>query len=404
MNPWLTIIGIGDNGLDGLSKESISKINNAEYVFGGERHLSFIPDNGIKKILWENPIKNSVERIISLKSRPVCVLASGNPLWHGIGNTLLKYISVDEMLIHPSPSVFSLACAKVGWDLNDVEAISLHTNPVSVIGKYLQQGIKLFLLTKNSKTPIEVVDYLNKHGFNKSKFIIFENLGGVNENITTTTVESFDLKDISRLNVICIECIADTDTNYYSCVPGLPNEIFNNDGQITKREIRAATLAKLTPFKDDLLWDIGAGSGSISIEWMRSGKNLKAIAIECNSRRIEFLKKNAIELGVPNLEIIQGKAPDILLGLKKPNAIFIGGGLSGNNGIEIIEKSINSLLPNGRLVINAVTIETEILLINNCKKYGGDLTKIAVSKVKKVGSSIAWDDYMPVVQWSYHKR
>jgi len=184
----------------------------------------------------------------------------------------------------------------------------------------------------------------------------------------------------------------------------LPNEIFNNDGQITKREIRAATVAKLTPFKDDLLWDIGAGSGSISIEWMRSGKNLKAIAIESNSRRIEFLKKNAIELAVPNLEIIQGRAPDILLGLKKPNAIFIGGGLSGNNGIEIIEKSINSLLPNGRLVINAVTIETEILLINNYKKYGGDLTRIAVSKVKKVGSSIAWDDYMPVVQWSYHKR
>ncbi|MFQ3361058.1 MAG: precorrin-6y C5,15-methyltransferase (decarboxylating) subunit CbiE [Alphaproteobacteria bacterium] len=404
MNPWLTIIGIGDNGLEGLSEKSISKINNAEYVFGGERHLSFIPDNGIKKILWKNPIKNSVDHIMSLKPRPVCVLSSGNPLWHGIGSTLLKYISIDEMLIYPSPSVFSLACAKIGWDSNDVEAVSLHTNPVSFIEKYLQPSVKLFLLTRDSKTPIEVADYLNKRGFNKSKFIIFENLGGVNENITRTTVESFGLKDISRLNVICIECIADTDANYYSCIPGLPNEIFNNDGQITKREIRAATIAKLTPFKDDLLWDIGAGSGSVSIEWMRSSKNLKAIAIECDSHRVEFLKKNAIELGVPNLEIIQGRAPDILAGLKKPNAIFIGGGLSGDNGIAIIEKSINSLLPNGRLVINAVTIETEILLINNYKKYGGDLTRIAVSKIKKVGSSNAWDDYMPVVQWSYHKR
>ena len=184
----------------------------------------------------------------------------------------------------------------------------------------------------------------------------------------------------------------------------LPNEIFNNDGQITKREIRATTIAKLTPFKDYLLWDIGACSGSVSIEWMRSSENLKAIAIECDSQRIEFLKKNAIELGVPNLEIIQGRAPDIIAGIKKPNAIFIGGGLSVDNGIAIIEKSINSLLHNGRLVINAVTIETEILLINNYRKYGGDLTRIAVSKIKKVGSSNAWDDYMPVVQWAYHKR
>ncbi|GBO55738.1 cobalt-precorrin-6y C5-methyltransferase / Cobalt-precorrin-6y C15-methyltransferase [decarboxylating] [Pseudanabaena sp. lw0831] len=392
---WLTVIGIGEDGLSGLSSAARSLIDNAEILVGGDRHLAMLPDDMRSRLVWTSPIDETIQKITSYRGKSVCVLASGDPLWFGIGTTLLKKIPIEEISIIPSPSTFSLICARLGWSLNEVETLSLCGRPASLLQTYIYPKAKLLILSSGKETPKIVAEMLCDRNFSNSKITILEHLNGTKERIVSTVVNrSQNFPEFADLNAIAVECIPNSDAKILSRMTGLPDDAYHHDGQLTKREVRAITLSALAPNAGELLWDVGAGCGSIGIEWMRSHPRCQAIAIE--KSRTHFIAENAISLGTPNLKIIEGKAPEVLQGLPTPDAIFIGGGV---NIPDLFETCWESLRSQGRLVANVVTLEGEQKLFQWQQKYGGTLIQISISRAEAIGSFLGWKPMRPVTQW-----
>ena len=404
MSEKIKLIGIGDDGFEGLSKKVQSIILDAEIIIGGLRHLSMVPEVVAKKISWSKDLKQDIKKINGYKSKKICILASGDPLFYGMGRLLLEHYSISEVEVIPSPSSLSLCCARIGYNIKDIEVVSLHGREFDHIIKYIQPNNRIFVLSHDKSTPIRIIELLNKLRFEDSNLYIFENIGGENETITKKRVNEPINEKFSDLNSILIECISNKDSIYYLNFTGIADNEFENDGQITKSEIRAITISQLEPMEKSTLWDIGGGSGSISIEWSKIHKNTTISIVEKNKKRIQFIKNNIKKFGINNITIIENIAPKILYDMDRPNRIFIGGGLSNLDGMEIIQKSINSLLPSGILVANGVTTETELLLFNIYKKYGGELSRYSTSNIKRVGNLHAWDQKMQVTQWKYIKK
>jgi len=397
MQKWLSIIGIGEDGLVGLSPIALSCLEKAKIVFGGERHLSMIPhaDNR-EKISWKSPFSTSITDIINYRGEAVCILASGDPLCYGVGATILKDIPISEITIIPAPSAFSLACSRLGWSLTEVETLSLCGRPVSLLQSYIYPGAKLLILSEGKNTPANVAEILISRGYGNSQITVLEKMGNINEAIITDICSNWQEKNIAALNTIAVECIADKGIVGLSRFPGLPDSAFHHDGQLTKREVRAVTLSSLAPVPGELLWDVGAGCGSISIEWMRSDRRCRAIAIEQNSTRLNYMADNAAALGTPNLQIMAGKALEVIPNLPAPNAIFIGGGVTVP---KILENCWNALLPRGRMVVNVVTLEGEQRLYQWYEKVGGNFTRIAIQRAEPIGKFLGWKAMSPVTQW-----
>ncbi|MBE9231493.1 precorrin-6y C5,15-methyltransferase (decarboxylating) subunit CbiE [Cuspidothrix issatschenkoi LEGE 03284] len=397
MQKWLSIIGIGEDGLAGLSSIAVSCLNKAQIIFGGERHLSMLPhaDNR-EKIPWKSPFQTSITEIISRQGQAVCILASGDPLCYGVGATILKDIPISEITIIPAPSAFSLACSRLGWYLTEVETLSLCGRPVSLLQSYIYPGAKLLILSEGKHTPANVAEMLINRGYGNSQITVLERMGNINENIITDIATNWQGKNIAALNTIAVECVADKGIVGLSKSPGLPDDVFHHDGQLTKREIRAVTLSSLAPNPGELLWDVGAGCGSISIEWMRSDRRCRAIAIEQNSTRLNYIADNAAALGTPNLQIIAGKSIEIVPTLPPPNAIFIGGGVTA---LEILESCWHGLLPGGRMVVNVVTLEGEQRLYQWYENVGGNFSRIAIQRAEPIGKFLGWKAMSPVTQW-----
>ena len=404
MSEKIKLIGIGDDGFEGLSKKVQSIILDAEIIIGGLRHLSMVPEVVAKKISWSKDLKQDIKKINEYKSKKICILASGDPLFYGIGRLLLEHYSISEVEVIPSPSSLSLCCARIGYNIKDIEVVSLHGREFDDIIKYIQPNNRIFVLSHDKSTPSRIIELLNTLRFEDSNLYIFENIGGENETITKKRVNEPINEKFSDLNSILIECISNKDSIYYPNFTGIADNEFENDGQITKSEIRAITISQLEPMEKSTLWDIGGGSGSISIEWSKIHKNTTISIVEKNKKRIQFIKNNIKKFGINNITIMENIAPKILYDMDRPNRIFIGGGLSNLDGMEIIQKSINSLLPSGILVANGVTTETELLLFNIYKKYGGELSRYSTSNIKKVGNLHAWDQKMQVTQWKYIKK
>lgn len=397
MQKWLSIIGIGEDGLAGLSPIAVSCLNKAQIIFGGERHLSMLPPaDHREKIPWKSPFQTSITDIISRRGQAVCILASGDPLCYGVGATILKDIPISEITIIPAPSAFSLACSRLGWSLTEVETLSLCGRPVSLLQSYIYPGAKLLILSEGKHTPAHVAQMLINRGYGNSQVTVLEKMGNINENIITDIASNWQEKNIAALNTIAVECIADKGIVGLSKFPGLPDDIFHHDGQLTKREIRAVTLSSLAPNPGELLWDVGAGCGSISIEWMRSDRRSRAIAIEQNSTRLNYIADNAAALGTPNLQIIAGKSIEIVPTLPPPNAIFIGGGVTTP---EILESCWHALLPGGRMVVNVVTLEGEQRLYQWYENVGGNFSRIAIQRAEPIGKFLGWKAMSPVTQW-----
>ncbi|MFN5750067.1 MAG: precorrin-6y C5,15-methyltransferase (decarboxylating) subunit CbiE, partial [Pseudanabaena sp.] len=382
---WLKIIGIGEDGLGAISLVARSLIDHAEVFVGSDRHLAMLPEfleDQRSRIVWASPIESTIQQIINLRGKSVCVLASGDPLWFGIGTTLLRRIPMEEMVIIPSPSTFSLICARLGWSLHEVETLSLCGRPVSLLQSYIYPKAKLLILSSGKETPQIVAKILCDRHFGNSKITVLEHLNGTKERIISTVANQFEnFPEFADLNAITVECIPNPKAKILSRMVGLPDDAFHHDGQLTKREVRAITLSTLAPNAGELLWDVGAGCGSIGIEWMRSHPRCQAIAIE--KSRTHFIAENAIVLGTPNLKIIEGKAPDVLQGLPTPNAIFIGGGVTVPNLFETCWENLRS---QGRLVANVVTLEGEQKLFQWQQEYGGTLTQISISRAEAIGS------------------
>ena len=394
--PWLTIIGIGEDGLDGLSPVSRALVDAADIVVGGDRHLAFLSDDTQECHPWTSPLSGMVDRLETWRGRSVAVLATGDPMWFGIGATLRRRFEASEMLVLPSPSAFSLAASRLGWSLDQCEAMTLHGRPLDLLNARLYPGARILALTTDEDTPRQVAERLVKRGYGASEITVLDHMGGAQERVQTATADSFDLK-ATPFNTIAISC--PVHAPFLSVVPGLPDDAFSHDGKITKREVRAATLAKLQPHPGAVLWDVGAGCGSIAIEWMRSVKHARAIALEPLEKRRALIAENATQLGVPGLDIIDGKAPLGLRDLPAPDAVFIGGGLSD----ETVAYCLHALKPDGRLVANAVTLESEAVLLDLFKTHGGELARIAVSRASPVGPFHGWKPFMPVTQWSLTK-
>ena len=398
MQKWLSIIGIGEDGLAGLSPIAVSCLDKAQIICGGERHLSMLPhaDNR-EKIPWKSPFTTSITEIISRRGQAVCILASGDPLCYGVGATILKDIPISEITIIPAPSAFSLACSRLGWSLTEVETLSLCGRPVSLLQSYIYPGAKLLILSEGKNTPAHVAEILINRGYGNSQITVLEKMGNINENIITDIATNWQEKNVAPLNTMAVECIADRGIVGLSKFPGLPDSAFHHDGQLTKREVRAVTLSSLAPNPGELLCDVGAGCCSISIEWLRSDRRCRAIAIEQNSTRINYIADNAATLGTPNLQIIGGKSREVIPNLPAPNAIFIGGGVTES---EILENCWNALLTGGRMVINVVTLEGELILYQWYEKVGGNFTRIAIQRGEPIGSRfLGWKAMSPVTQW-----
>lgn len=398
---WLSIVGIGEDGIGGLSAGARALIENAEIVFGGARHLALAAPliRGQAKP-WPSPFSLAVGEVIGMRGRQVCVLASGDPFFYGVGATLAGHVSAEETWVIPAPSAFSLAAARMGWAIPETILLSVHGRALDRIRPHLHPEARIVALTSDADGPDALARLLIETGFGQSQLTVLEVLGGANERMRTARADAFNLTDIADLNTVAIDVVAEPGARVLAYTPGLAEDLFEHDGQITKREIRAVTLSSLAPRRGELLWDVGAGSGSIAIEWMLADPSLRAVAIEARADRAARIDRNASAFGVPDLEVIQGEAPEALAGLQTPDAIFIGGGASAPG---VLDSCMTALKSGGRLVANAVTLETESELIARHAAHGGQLARIAVSRADQVGNKTGWRPAMPVTQWIWEK-
>jgi precorrin-6Y C5,15-methyltransferase (decarboxylating) len=392
MTAWLTIIGIGEDGLSGLGTLAREVIDGAEFLFGGERHLALV---GKKGLIWKSPLEDSFVELDQLQGKKVVVIATGDPMWFGIGATLGRRYGPDAIKVIPSSSAFSLVAARLTWPLNEIDCLTVHGRDLDRVRAFLMPGNKLIILTNDGNTPGQIAELLKDTGFGGSLLTVFSQMGGTDERRFEGTAIDLDHDAIPDLNTVAIECLADEGLILKARTPGLPDDVFEHDGQLTKREVRAITVSSLAPMPGQMLWDIGAGCGSIGIEWLRGTLNARAIAVERNMDRLGMINRNALALGVPELKVIFGEALTEIIGLPSPDAVFIGGGLTTDG---LLEYCWQNLRPGGRLVANAVTFESERRLFEAREKLGGDLNKIEISRAQAMGDYTSWHGLMPVTQ------
>jgi precorrin-6B C5,15-methyltransferase / cobalt-precorrin-6B C5,C15-methyltransferase len=397
--PWLHIIGIGEDGLAGLGKSARAALHEADVLVGGDRHLAMIPLDDRCRLAWPSPLSALIQTIVDLKPQRVAVLATGDPMWFGVGVTLTQHVPLAELAIYPAPSAFSLAAARCGWPLAECVQLTLHGRPLAMLQSAIQPNAKLLVLAHDGETTARVAAVLRERSYGQSRLIVLERMGGPSERRHEATADGWQCRAADPFHTLAVECIADSDAPLLPQAPGLPDEVFQHDGQLTKREVRAATLSALAPTPGALLWDIGAGCGSVAIEWMRAAARAEAVAIERNPSRIGLIERNAVTLGTPTLKVIAGEAPAALAELPPPDAVFVGGGLSDR----VIAPSWNALKQGGRLVANAVTVEGEAEIFQAQRTYGGSLTRVAISRAEPVGGFWGWRPMMPVTQWSVRK-
>ena len=395
MKPWLAIVGIGEDGLAGLNAAARTLVDTAEILVGGERHLAMVPSGGGERLTWQRPFSDTIGAIAARRGRRVVVLASGDPSWYGVGAVLARHFPIGEMTILPHPGAFSLAAARLGWAIADCAVLSLHGRPVDTLRLHLAPHRRLLLLSEDGTTPRAVAHLLTELGWGPTRLTVFEHLGGPREAMLCEEAQHWGERQSADLNTIAVECRAGPEARPLSRFAGLPDDAFEHDGQLTKREVRAMTLAVLAPLPGERLWDVGAGCGSIAIEWLRAIEGGDAVAIERNPDRAAMIARNAAALGVPGLNIVTGTAPQVLAGLDAPDAVFIGGGISDP---ELLPTAWDALRPGGRLVANIVSLAGERMLLDWQARYGGVLTRIAVSHVAPLGMQEAWRPLLPVTQ------
>jgi precorrin-6Y C5,15-methyltransferase (decarboxylating) len=393
---WLSIVGIGEDGVAGLTPVARRLIESAELVVGGARHLA-LAGAAIRgeRMAWPSPMDAAYPAILAQRGRAVTVLASGDPFHYGVGKQLAALVGLEEFVCVPHVSAFSLAAARLGWPLQEVAAVTLHGRALHGIVRYLQPGARILALSWDATTPRKLAGLLGERGMGKSRVTVLESMGGPRERVRTTTAAQFSIDGIDALNTLAVEVIADTGSTIVPLSAGLDDALYEHDGQLTKREVRAVTVSSLAPRAGELLWDIGLGAGSIAIEWLLRHPSLRAIGIEEQPERAARAARNAAALGVPDLTIVEGRAPEALVGLSAPDTIFLGGGLSDG----VFDAAWSALKSGGRMVANAVTAEGEQGLFAAFQRHGGELSRIAVSHLGDVGSLHGWRPAMPVTHW-----
>jgi precorrin-6B C5,15-methyltransferase / cobalt-precorrin-6B C5,C15-methyltransferase len=398
---WLAILGIGEDGVEGLSSAARALINGAVLVVGGARHLALAaPLIKGEQLRWPSPLTDAFPMILERRGRTVVVLASGDPYCYGVGTALRAVVPLEETLCVPAPSAFSLACARLGWAMQDVATLSFCGRPLPAILPLLQPGARILALSENGRTPALLADLLCRNGFGPSLLHVLEALGGARERIRSAAANAGAWDDVDPLNLVGVEVAADPAARVLPLARGLPEALFEHDGQITKAEVRAVTLASLAPRAGELLWDVGCGSGSVAIEWSLCHPANRAIGIEARADRAARAGRNALALGVPHLRVVNGEAPAALADLPPPDAVFVGGGAAREGTLETCWTALRG---GGRMVANAVTIETEACLFAAHGTYGGTLVRLSIDRLNAIGSMHGFRPAMTVTQWAVTK-
>ncbi|WP_079086494.1 precorrin-6y C5,15-methyltransferase (decarboxylating) subunit CbiE [Streptomyces silvensis] len=399
----VTVVGIGADGWEGLTDAARAALLDAETVVGGRRQLDLLPPRCAgERVGWPSPLRPAVPGLLAAHAgRRVAVLASGDPMFYGIGRALTEELGAAAVRVLPHPSSVSHACARLGWPQEDVEVVTLVGRPAARLAAALHEGRRLLVLSADAAGPGTVAALLRDRGFGPSRMRVLEQLGGARERTTAeATADTWAEPPGDALNIVAVTCRRAPDAPRLGAVPGLPDTAYEHDGQLTKRHVRAATLGVLAPAPGELLWDVGGGSGSIAVEWMRTHPACRAITVERDPVRAERITRNAERLGVPALRVVTGAAPAALAGLPRPDAVFIGGGLTAPGLLDVCWEA---LAPGGRLVANTVTLESEALLAAAHRRHGGELVRLAVAHAVPVGGFTGWRQAMPVTQWSAQK-
>lgn len=394
--PWLSLVGIGADGVEGLGGRARQALTEAELLVGGARHLAMLPEDGRPRLAWRSPLASSLDDLLAARGRKVAVLATGDPMWYGIGRLLLRHVPLAEMTILPHIAAFQEACCRLGWPLETIATLSLHGRPLETLRRHLQPGRRLLALTADGAAPAAIGALLAEAGFGRSAAWVLEELAGPRERVVRTEAGALTDRRFADLNLVALEL----EGAGLSTAPGLPDSAFAHDGQLTKAEVRAVTLAALAPLEGELLWDVGAGSGSVAIEWLRAGSRMRAVAIERKAERARRIEVNARRLGVPELELRVGMAPAALAGLPTPAAVFVGGGVTAPG---LLDHCWSKLGDGGRLVANAVTVAGEAALLAFHAAHGGRLVRLSLTRAEPVGGRLAWRPAMPVTQLSSRK-
>ncbi len=398
---WLTVVGIGDDGWAGLGRAARRALLEAQIVMGGTRHLAMLPARvGARREPWPQPF--SVAPLLAHRGGDarICVLASGDPMLFGVGATLARELGAHEMTVLPAPSSLSLAAARLGWALQDVAQVSLVGRALASMNAQLFAGVRVLALSADGTTPAALARLLDERGYGATRLHVFEHLGGPLERRIDGRADAWHVPEVAALNLVAFECASQGGALPLALTPGLPDEAYRHDGQITKRDVRALTLARLAPRPGELLWDVGAGSGSIGIEWMRAHRTCRAIAIESHPERQRNIEHNRATLGVPSLQLVAGRAPAALDGLATPDAVFIGGGVTVPG---VLDACWERLASGGRLVANAVTLESEAALVAWRAQHGGTLTRIGIGEAAPLGQFETWRQALPVTLLEAHK-
>ena len=397
MTAWLNIVGIGEDGMDGLTPVTRATVEQADVVIGGERHHGLTPNLKAERIAWPSPFDALIDTIRTHRGKKVVVLATGDPLWYSVGPKIAKSFEAEEVVFHPQLSAFQWLAVRMGWSLADLETLTVHGRPVQQMIPFIRPNARLLLLTTGAQTPSEVAEILTARGYGASRITVFGALGGDREARFDGIASEWN-HVVPDFNSMAVECIAGEGAQVLPLM-GLPDDAFASDGTMTKQEVRAITLAKLMPMRGAVLWDIGCGSGSVAIEWMRGARDAVAFGVEPRADRIALATQNALALGAPRLTVIEGRAPESLVGLPTPDAVFVGGGLTQ----ETFEIAWDALSNYGRFVANAVTLETEAVLRDLHSKFGGQLIRLSVERAEPVGRLTGWRPAMTVTQWSIVK-
>lgn len=394
----IEVVGIGAGGWESLGSIERGLILNAELLVGGHRHLNMIPAGVARRVAWTPNFRDRLVEVLSTQRLDsVVVLASGDPMLAGVGSTIVQLFGIAAVRIHPAVSSVALARARMGWPDDTVEVIRLRGGDLDLIRRAVFPGRRLLVLSRDADSPQEIARLLGSVGFGDSVLTVLGDLGTATESQVAVRAADFAGSG-PGLNVVCVECRT-TSAGSWSLTPGLPDQIYDHDGQLTKRNVRASALAHLQPRPGELLWDVGAGAGSVAIEWLRAHPSCRAVAVEQDLVRVERIRVNAGRLGVPGLVVAHGRAPEALDGLPTPDAVFVGGGGSSDT----VERCWSSLAPGGRLVVHAVTQETELVVTTCWQRHGGELTRISVEQLERIGRYHGWKPARAVVQWSVSK-
>jgi len=392
----IVVVGIGADGWDGLATAAREAVLAADEVFGATRHLELLPDEAPPRRAWPSPMAPAVDELVDRGEGRLC-----DPMLHGIGAILAARVEPDRLTVIPHVSAFTLACARLGWPAAGVELVSAMSRPAEVVARALQPGRRIVVFIAGADGAATVARVVCERGYGPSRFVVLERLGAADEHVTDVRASEWRAAECDPLHAVALDCVPEPDAPLHARVPGLPDDAFESDGALTKWPVRAVTLASLAPTPGALLWDVGAGSGSIAIEWLRAEATARAIAVERRADRRRRIERNALALGVPSLQVVDGEAPAVLVGLPAPDAVFLGGGVSAPGMIAACWAAIR---PGGRIVASAVTLEGEAALAAARAEHGGQLVRLEVAHAAPIGGLTGWRPQMPVVHWSARKR